>query len=164
MLNKMKPILSIQRGALSLRPLDYGDLNDTLEWRNRDGVRQWFFYDQTISLYEHLSWYKKYLEKNDDVVLIGEVMGGKVGQLAVYNITEQKAEVGRFIVSPSFSGTGLMRDLIILLCESCKINGLKELYLDVLKSNERAIRLYESIGFVIVSSTTSSIKMTKVLE
>jgi RimJ/RimL family protein N-acetyltransferase len=161
----MKPALSIQKEGLLLRPLNKQDLDDTLNWRNRDGVRQCFFYDKLISIDEHHRWYENYLGKDTDVVLIGESSGEKIGQLAVYDIdfNSRRAEIGRFVASPSFAGKGMMRSLIVLLCDACAACGLKELYLEVLPSNERAIRLYDSIGFTIVDTTPTVIKMSKVL-
>ncbi|WP_111807391.1 GNAT family N-acetyltransferase [Aeromonas allosaccharophila] len=161
----MKPALSIKNEGLLLRPLNEKDLGDTLYWRNRDGVRQFFFYDKLINMDEHYRWYENYLGKDTDVVLIGESLGEKIGQLAVYDIdlNNGKAEIGRFVVSPDFAGKGMMRRLIILLCDACAAYGLKELYLEVLPSNERAIRLYDSIGFTIIDKTPNAIKMSKVL-
>lgn len=163
-----KPTLSYEAEGLCLRPLRHDDLEYTLAWRNREGVRQCFLYSELITPQQHLHWFEQYLLKPDDCVLIAEMQtGGRIGQLALYDIDLQKrtAEVGRFIASPEYAGRGMMRKAIeALFIIAANSLGLETLYLEVLPTNTRALELYRQLGFVAEISETSVVKMTKTLD
>ncbi|WP_255988785.1 GNAT family N-acetyltransferase [Chitinolyticbacter albus] len=162
-----KPTLSYKAKGVRLRPLRDDDLEFTLAWRNREGVRQCFIYSDLITLPQHLRWFEQYTLKSDDCVLIAETANGeRIGQLAIYDIDVQKktAEIGRFVVAPEFAGQGLMRSAIEALCVLAKESlELNELYLEVLPTNASALGLYLRLGFQAGASDADKIKMTKSL-
>jgi diamine N-acetyltransferase len=136
---------------VALRLVEDRDLPLTLAWRNRDEARKNFKNSEIISPDQHLSWFKRYLARDDDFVFIVEAENMAVGQAAVYGIdwNSGTAEIGRFLAAPEHSGKGYIRagcELMIDLCWE-KLD-LKYLFLEVFEHNTRAIRLYESVGFV----------------
>ena len=77
--------------------------------------------------------------------------GVSIGTMAIYNIDtkNKQAEVGRIITGdPKYQGKGYAREAIgLLLTESFKEMDLDRIYLEVLDDNEKAISLYEKVGF-----------------
>ncbi len=150
------PLKSASRPNASqvrLRLLTDDDLPMTLAWRNRDDVRRWFKLSDVISDDAHRAWFTKHQLSDDALMFIVEdaVSGEAVGQVSVYAIDREigEAEVGRFIAAPGASGKGYIRAAIIALIDFAFDElGLERVYLEVFAANERAIRLYESVGFV----------------
>jgi len=155
-------------GAIRLRLLAEGDLRETLAWRNRDGVRQQFKNPAPLEWEAHHGWFSRYCEKPDDLVLIAERgdNGAKVGQVAIYAIDpeNQTAEIGRFVVAPEFQGQGLMRAAIdVLMRFAADRLSLRLVYLEVIETNARARRLYESLGFEVTQSEVGLMRMERSL-
>ncbi|GJH09266.1 GNAT family N-acetyltransferase [Caballeronia novacaledonica] len=156
-------------GAIRLRLLAEGDLRETLAWRNRDGVRQQFKSPALVEWDAHLSWFERYLQKSDDLVFVAELAdtGGKVGQVAIYAIDDatRSAELGRFVAAPEFQGRGLMREAIeVLMRFAASRLELASVYLEVIETNERARRLYESLGFAETQSVDVLIRMERSID
>lgn len=157
MKNVVSPYIS---GDITLRMLEERDLPLTLSWRNNAGVRKWFKNSAEIDSESHRAWFESYKRKSDDYVFISEVNGSVVGQLAVYKIESNKAEVGRFISSPSMSGKGLMKlSLQVFLEFIATTFDLNEIFLEVYEDNERAIALYQKLGFKAVTVIDGLIHM-----
>lgn len=153
-------------GSLELRLLDETDLPFTLEWRNRDGARQQFGTADVLQWDQHVSWFKSYLDKADDLVFIIEdaTTHARIGQVAIYRIDTgaSKAEIGRFVVAPEFQGQGLMRQGIEALIRFAReALGLESVYLLVRETNERARRLYAQLGFAELSRADDMVTMER---
>ncbi len=130
------------------------DLPMTLAWRNRDEVRKWFRQSAVIDLALHTAWFRQLQLADDALVFIVEDNnnGEAVGQVSIYHIDREigEAEVGRFIAAPGASGKGFIRAAIIALTQFAFGElELARLYLEVIGNNERAIRLYASVGFEV---------------
>lgn len=61
---------------------------------------------------------------------------------------EEEGEIERIAVHPRFRGMGLGRKLMEAMEEYVKGKGVANLTLEVRAGNEKAIKLYESCGFV----------------
>lgn len=147
-------------GDITLRMLEERDLPLTLSWRNNPQTRVYFKNSEEISLESHKAWFDSYCRKNDDYVFIAESKDGIIGQLAVYDILNGTAEVGRFIVSPEMKGLGIMkRSIDIFLSFLMSFFNLNEIKLEVYKNNENAICLYRSLGFQVVGISEELIQM-----
>lgn len=150
------------------RPLRDEDLDMTLSWRNRDGVRQRFGQTDVILIAAHRSWYASYARKHDDLVLLATEgrSGPAYGQLAIYEIdpVARRAEVGRFVVAPEHAAQGKMRRAIMALLVLARVHlQLREIVLRVREDNERAIRLYASLGFAEHARNAGMIEMSLTL-
>jgi diamine N-acetyltransferase len=88
-----------------------------------------------------------------------------IGQVAVYNIDWLKgtAEFGRLMIGEADAvGRGLARAATTaVLALAFDRFGLQEVYLEVLPSNERAIKVYEACGFEVTGSTEKTVRMSK---
>ena len=150
-----KPLFQIEGDGFDLVPLREDHLPVTMAWRNADSVRIWFKTPDVVSPEQHQRWYAAYAQKTDDFVFLirDRASGALAGQLAIYGLDPARgeAEIGRFIAAPGYGGKGLMKKACACLIEySMAAFGLKRIHLEVLTSNERAIRLYEKLGFQTV--------------
>jgi len=135
---------------ISLRLIEESDLETTLSWRNRDDARVWFKTSSQLTLEQHQAWFHRYLNKDDDFLFVVEAGGKLVGQASVYDIhwNEGTAELGRFLAAPEARGKGWISDACGELMEFCRANlGLSYLYLEVIETNEKAIRVYKRNNF-----------------
>jgi diamine N-acetyltransferase len=161
-----RSVAPFSNGLVQLRLLEERDLATTLSWRNRDEARVWFKTSTPLSMDQHAGWFGRYREKDDDFLFAVEADGQLVGQAAVYDIDWKagRAEVGRFLVAPEFSGRGLIGQACQLLVEWCEGSlGLSYLFLEVFENNHRAIRVYERNKFVEEGRYDGLIKMVRSL-
>lgn len=148
----MKKSIKMRKvGAYSFRLLELNDLEQTLQWRNRPNVRKWFKNSHIVDREMHFLWFEAYHIRENDYVFIAEVEGRAIGQMAVYDIADDTAEVGRFIVAPEFEGQGIMKQCLKdFFYYVCDLFRLKTLYLEVYSDNKKAINIYNALGFFCV--------------
>jgi RimJ/RimL family protein N-acetyltransferase len=140
-------------GDATLRMLTTGDLPATMAWRNHPESRGWFHSTGEISAERHAEWFRRYLERDDDYVLILEIAGVPVAQVAVYDVSDGAAEFGRLLVDPAARGRGIShRAIALCLRFATDVLGVREIYLEVKRDNVRAIRAYEAAGFRVDES------------
>ena len=95
---------------------------------------------------------------NDDGELVGTVGFRK----ELFLKLRHKGLIFRMYVSEKAKGQGLGRKLLQALIERAKEGeDLRQLYLTVVSSNQRAINLYISAGFELYSREKGSIRMTE---
>jgi diamine N-acetyltransferase len=166
-LNKMAKRLINPFGdnIVNLRLLEEADLPQTLLWRNQDEIRRWFFHSDPIPFENHVAWFQKYKERDDDFVFIITDAHDKrtIGQIALYNINWQKrrAEYGRLMIGcPEAKGKGFAKKATQSLIEfAFNSLGLEEIYLEVLTENQAARKVYEQCGFEITHQDQHVVSM-----
>ena len=104
------------------------------------------------------AWSKKALEG----VLKGIVQGaylasvgldeatGQVIAYAVASYVSDQGDVQNILVDQSFRGRGLGRQLLQALTDDLVAQGVEAVFLEVRSSNDVAVNLYQSIGFVCI--------------
>lgn len=139
---------------IRLRSLTIDDLPMTLNWRNQDSIRIWFFSSNRINQEQHRSWFDAYQRKATDFVFIIEEKEpslNPIGQASIYNINKNKkqAEFGRLMIGdPVARGKGYAKESTNLLLKFAKKDlGLKEIFLEVFEKNLPAIACYQACGF-----------------
>lgn len=98
-----------------------------------------------------LPWSRSMLEQGISNDLDHYLIIEKWGQLAGYinfRFLAGEGEIERIAVHPRFRGQGLGRKLMEAMEEYGKSQGVTDITLEVRNSNEKAINLYESCGFV----------------
>jgi RimJ/RimL family protein N-acetyltransferase len=142
------------KGRVRLRLLEETDLPLTLDWRNRDENRHWFFSPAVISPDQHRGWFDRYRERDDDFVFVIEETDEfkrPVGQLSLYDIdwATGRAEFGRLLIGdPEARGLGVAQLATALLVdEALEGWGLREIHLECRSTNARAIAVYAACGF-----------------
>ncbi len=86
-----------------------------------------------------------------------------IGIFGIKNIKNNEGEYWGYIGEKAYWGKGIGKWMVDESINFCKVISLSKLYLNVLKSNNRAIGLYKKKGFCIVSSDDKMIKMERIL-
>jgi RimJ/RimL family protein N-acetyltransferase len=149
-----------------LRLITEADLPATLAWRNRHDVRRWFVFSDKLTWDQHLAWFTKYAERDDDFLFVIEetrTLQRPVGQISLYKVdwAAGSAEYGRILIGdPEAQGLGLAREATqLVLGVAFEAWGLRRVYLEVFKANERAIGVYQANGFRVVAETETMLRM-----
>jgi ribosomal protein S18 acetylase RimI-like enzyme len=88
--------------------------------------------------------------------LLGYVQFGDVG-ISGLDAGPEDRELQRVYIETAAQGRGLGRSLTEAALRHPRLAGADRVYLQVWERNERAIRLYESLGFRAVGATTFTI-------
>ena len=162
-----KNVKAIESDRVRLRLLEENDLDLTLSWRNQDGIRKWFFFQDKIEATNHRVWYEKYQARDNDYVFIIEAKDLDwlpIGQVSIYNIDweKSKGEYGRLMIGEKIAkGKGYAQDATSLILKvASKVFELKEIYLEVYTQNQSARRVYEKCGFEVTESNPEVTKMS----
>jgi diamine N-acetyltransferase len=106
-----------------------------------------------------------------DTILVAESEGGLLGyvQFGDVDVPGVEARPGdqelhRVYVETALQGQGLGRELMNAALEHPRLAEAVRIYLTVWEKNERAIRLYERLGFRVVGTTTFTIGTGEVAE
>ncbi|MEI7028200.1 GNAT family N-acetyltransferase [Paenibacillus sp. y28] len=137
-----------------LRAVTAQDIEQIRAWRNQDFIRTSFIDQGMISEEQQRLWFERYVNAADDqmfLIIEKEPSCRPVGTAALYRIDRQQltAEFGRLMIGePTALGKGYGQEATRLLCKHAfRHLGLKQLYLEVLENNLRAIRIYRQCGF-----------------
>jgi ribosomal protein S18 acetylase RimI-like enzyme len=96
------------------------------------------------------------LVAEDDGTLAGYV---QFGDVAIEGIDPQPAdqELHQLYVDPPLQGAGIGRALMEAALAHPRLAQAKRVYLQVWERNERAVRLYERLGFRVVGTTSFTV-------
>lgn len=152
----MKRTLSpVENNKVRLRLLGEADLLLTMNWRNQDHIRRWFFHSDPINLDQHKKWFDDYRQRDDDFVFIAEDVLNDCkpfGQVALYDIdwAARCGEFGRVFIGEAFArGRGLGYEMTGLAIQiAFNSLGLDNLFLEVFVNNVAARKVYLKAGFV----------------
>lgn len=156
-------------GRIVLLPLEESDIENLRQLRN--SLRQYFLSSNTIEKKSQAMWYEAYLKKDNDIMF--KIVKATdetefIGAIAVYDIDLEKgvAEVGRTVVDKvKAPEKGIGMEATKAVCKfSFDVLGIKKIVAEVLKSNERIIKVDQRAGFYItgeVDENTYAIEMTK---
>jgi len=106
---------------------------------------------------------KTILVAEADGVLLGYVQFGDV-EIPEVEVRAGDQGLQRVYVDTALQGRGLGRALMNAALEHPRLANASRIYLTVWERNERAVRLYESIGFQNVGTTAVTIGSAKVGE
>jgi len=151
-----------------LRLIEDGDLPMTLAWRNQDHIRRWFFSSDIITPEQHRSWFDQYRDRDDDFVFIieeTETLRRPVGQASLYHIdwTAGRAEFGRLMIGDDEArGQGLARLATARLVDEALTGwNLREVRLQCVPTNARALAVYAACGFEPTDHAGAATTMTR---
>lgn len=106
---------------------------------------------------------KTILVAEGDNALLGYVQFGSV-DIPEVEVRPGDQGLQRIYVEPASQGRGLGRRLMNAALQHPRLADASRIYLTVWERNERAVRLYESIGFQTVGTTTFTIGSGEVAE
>ena len=135
-----------------LRALTTGDRNVLLAWRNHPEVARWMYTDHLIHQDEHDVWFEsvaldqthhRYRMLDDDGVACALV------SLTAIDRHRRSCTWGGY-VAPGMTGRGYGTAALELSLELAFAElVLNRVWIEALADNDRAIRLYENVGFQI---------------
>ncbi|WP_297475112.1 ribosomal protein S18-alanine N-acetyltransferase [Thermococcus sp.] len=88
-----------------------------------------------------------FLESNPDTFLVAEYGGRVIGYVMGYLRPDMEGHIMSIAVDPEYRRNGIGTALLTEVIERLINEGARYIGLEVRVSNERAIRLYESLGF-----------------
>ena len=134
-----------------LRPLDRSDLRRCVAWFNDPEVTHYLARDGPLTFDEEERWFANYKAKTDELIFAITVDGQHIGNVGLHAIDRSngRADVGIMIGEKAFwsqgHGTDALRAILRYAFRELRLNKVS---LDVIDYNERAIRVYERLGFV----------------
>lgn len=90
--------------------------------------------------------FEEAIEKEETYYIVCEA-GGRVKGYAGMWIAADEAEITGVAIEPESRSTGLGTDMVKYLLDKGREAGVKKFFLEVRKSNDSAIRVYEKCGF-----------------
>lgn len=135
--------------VLQLRPLERDDLRFVHSLNNNASVMRYWFEEPFETFDELSSLYEQHVHDQSErrfVVADGLVRVGLV-ELVEINLIHRRAEI-QIIIDPGFQGRGLASTAMLMALDyGFKVLNLYKVYLYVDKSNEKAVHIYDKLGF-----------------
>jgi UDP-4-amino-4,6-dideoxy-N-acetyl-beta-L-altrosamine N-acetyltransferase len=135
-----------------LRPIEAGDKDRILAWRNSPDVRPYMYTDHVISPEEHARWFAGIEGDVTRAYWIIMLNGAPVGLANLYDIDRrnQRCAWAYYLADPATRGLGLGSYVEYWVLQYV-LEGMKlaKLWCEVLASNEPVWRLHETFGFTI---------------
>jgi len=102
-------------------------------------------------------WKKSYLrdELSHDIsyfYVAEDVVGSRVAGYIIFWIVEDLLELHKIVSSENYKKKGIGKKLFLFMMEIAKQKKVKEVFLEVRKSNTEAIKFYESFHFQLVDT------------
>lgn len=145
----------IEGERIKLKALDYDDLEVLNKWKNDEQIFKYLGGGfQPISIDEHRKLMDALVEntgKTKRFIIINE-NEKKIGFIGIYNISNihRTCNLGLYIGEKDEQGKGYAKEAYLALERFAKnYLNLRKINLDVVEENEKAIRLYEKLGFNI---------------
>jgi RimJ/RimL family protein N-acetyltransferase len=133
-----------------LRAIEREDLIDYVQWLNDPAVLEYLCAQVPLSLAQEEKWYDDMLRDPNFRAFAVEFEGRHIGSAGLSDIDGRNAsaEVGLFIGLPEMWDRSLGLDALQTLVRfGFEQMNLHRIYLQVFAGNERAVHLYEKIGF-----------------
>lgn len=146
--------MTITGQLVNLRPIDEGDTDLIVKWRNNPSVRKNFIFREIFTSEMHQKWFKEKVLTGEVIQYIIETKDGlPVGSVYFRDVDRKKsrAEYGIFIGEDSARGKGIGSESAVLFTDYGNMIGLKNIILRVLAGNTAAERSYIKAGFIPVS-------------
>ncbi|EAG8703234.1 spermidine N1-acetyltransferase [Listeria monocytogenes] len=137
-------------GDLKLRPLEREDLKFVHRLNNDAKIMSYWFEEPYEAFVELQELYDKHIHDQSERRFILELDGQMVGLVALMEIDyiHRRAEF-QIIIDPKFQGHGYAVSATKLAMKyAFHVLNMHKLYLVVDKVNEKAIHVYEKVGFI----------------
>lgn len=145
-----------------LCPFDEDFLTHSWKWLNDPDIKKLTF-TPDFSKQSQLNWYKNLKGRKDYLIWGIMVDDVPVGACGLKNLTVVDGEYWGYIGEKSYWGKGVGFQMMSLIEKKAKELNLKSLWLQVLDDNTRAIKLYNSLNYGVVSKENNFIIMKKLL-
>lgn len=133
-----------------LRPLQAGDRDRLLAWRNLPEIARWMYSDHAIGAEEHARWFTGALTDPRRRYWVIEADGLAVGLANLYDLAPEHGRTAwaYYLADPSTHGKGIGAFVEYWMIEQVfGALALNKLWCEVLIGNEAVWRLHEGFGF-----------------
>lgn len=139
--------LALHASQLQLRHAGIADCEQLWHWRNDERTRQSAFDPRPIDLATHRNWYRRVLDNQRQILLIGSIRERKIGVLR-YDTEGKSAEVSVYL-DPELHGLGIGSQLIAAGNLWIKKNGLpiNDIVARVRPENVASFKAFGDAGF-----------------
>lgn len=138
----------------------------TLLWRNSKHVSK-YFQIKNIDTETHKKWLNSLkVEKPKTIAFLIEYDGVFIGVTYFHSVNYEKAvsDWGIYIYDESLRGMGIGYKVLSQCIDYAKeVMHLKKIYLEVLETNIKAVKLYESMGFKALCKNENVIRYERIL-
>lgn len=110
---------------------------------------------------EQRAWFNSLPHKSDYCIWGIELHGIPIGAMGLKHIEKENAECWAYIGEKSLWGQRIGSWILNELFERARLKGLKRLYALIVEGNTRAIRLYQSHGFIKAGNGDNPLRMEK---
>ena len=146
---------------------------DIIEFDESFLERSWFWLNDTdiklltnspdFTREEQYKWFLR-IKQSNDCLAFGVAADSKpVGACGLKNITETDCEFWGYIGEKTHWGRGIGRIMLEQMQALAQKKGLRSIWLKVVKSNKRAINLYERQGYRVYEESETMIRMCKMI-
>lgn len=150
--------LTLSDGDLTLRPIIAHDADCIVRWRNRPDVHEQLFATSPPTREQHDAWLARQAVRGDRVDFLIELGGRPVGTIALSDIDLGRgtADYGVLIGEPDVRGQhAASRASRLLLFYGFRTLRLQKITLALFADNVAARKLYDKLGFIVVSDDES---------
>ena len=145
---------------IKLVNFDKSFLELSWKWTNDAEIRK-LIDAPIITKAEQETWFSS-LHMREDYLIYGVKAGDiLLGVCGLKKLTYHDAEYWGYIGEKEFWGRGLGTDMLRLIQEKAQVLNLKSIWLEVIKENKRALKLYHKQGFKIEKEEDKIIFMRK---
>ena len=151
----VKTFQSKKGNKVVIRYLRWEDLNNLLEYANKLSKENTFVLlsGEEVTLDEEIKYVSKSLgrmAKNEKVHMVAEINGTFAGNAEINRYTRRQKHAGDVAISIAreFREEGIGTIFLETLIDEGKKLGLTLLTIDCMENNDRAIHVYEKVGFI----------------
>jgi UDP-4-amino-4,6-dideoxy-N-acetyl-beta-L-altrosamine N-acetyltransferase len=131
-----------------LRPMEDGDLEQILQWRNHPNISRYMYTKHLISLEEHRAWFERVSVDQTRRLLVYEKEGQRLGYVQFSGIQENGSAywgIYAAINAPKGTGRELGRAALTYGFDHLLLHKISS---QVIEFNERSVVFHLSVGFV----------------
>ncbi|MGO5542853.1 GNAT family N-acetyltransferase [Blautia sp. HCP3S3_H10_1] len=137
-----------------LRPIEYGDIDLIVKWRNSEDVKKYFIFQGSLTKKSQEEWIDTKVKTKEvyQFIIVIKKLEKPIGSVYLrdVDINHGKAEFGIFIGERSYWGNGYgtiaTKKILDFAFRELKLHRI---YLRVYSDNQRAINSYKKVGFKV---------------
>ncbi len=142
----MKHSITTSGFLYRIRPVDISDAQFIIDVRLEDKERNRYIHEISDDVELQKKWIENYLKREGDYYFVVENMltGEKEGLIGIYNISNNKAEWGRWVIKKdSFAA---LESVSLVYKTGFEKLGLDELYTRTIENNEQVVNFHKNIN------------------
>lgn len=157
---KIHSIINSFKG-LKLHLATSSDVEKTFEWANNMRVRKYSFKTDPILWDNHREWFNDKVNSSSCAYYILKLKEHCIGSIR-FDLENNKAKIN-YLIDPDFTGKGLGTKILESGMEKLKMEKpfINLVYGYVFKDNRASIKIFENLGFKMISENGKDLKFEK---